>query len=83
MVGRILIFSAIYTTSVDIDHLNKNKSAEDMLPDTPGLYDKYVDWGIISEDQQSGGLLTNFKSWCSLRIHVIMSQTQCVEYGLK
>jgi len=52
---------SIYTTSVDIDHLNRNKSAEDKLPDVPGLYDKYVDWGVISEGQKSGGLLTNFK----------------------
>ncbi len=52
---------SIYTTSVDIDHLNKNKSGDKILPDTPGLYDKYVDWGVISQDQKSGGLLTNFK----------------------
>jgi len=52
---------SIYTTSVDVDHLNKNKDAGDMLPDIPGLYDKYVDWGVIPESQKSGGLLTNFK----------------------
>lgn len=51
----------IYTNSVDIDHLNKGKSENDMLPDTLGLYDKYVDWGIIPENQAKGGLLTNFK----------------------
>ncbi len=51
----------IYTNSVDIEHLNKNKDAEDMLPDTPGLYDKYVDWGVIPTDQATGGFLTNFK----------------------
>lgn len=52
---------SIYTTSVDIEHLNKNKDAEDMLPDIDGLYDKYVKWGVIPESQVSGGLLTNFK----------------------
>jgi len=52
---------SIYTTSVDIEHLNKGKSDEDKLPDIPGLYDKYVDWGVIPENQASGGLLTNFK----------------------
>ena len=44
-------FFHIYTNSVDINHLNKNKSDEDKLPDIPGLYDKYVDWGIINENQ--------------------------------
>ena len=52
---------SIYTTSVDIEHLNKGKSEGDMLPDTLGLYDKYVEWGIIPESEASGGLLTNFK----------------------
>ncbi len=52
---------SIYTTSVDIEHLNKGKSDEDKLPDIPVLYDKYVDWGVIPENQASGGLLTNFK----------------------
>ncbi len=54
-------FFHIYTTSVDIEHLNKNKSDEDKLPDVPGLYDEYVNWGVISEDQKNGGMLTNIK----------------------
>lgn len=54
-------FFHIYTTSVDIEHLNKNKSDEDMLPDVPGLYDNYVNWGIIPESQKNGGMLTNIK----------------------
>jgi|FLOH01.1.fsa_nt_gi hypothetical protein len=54
-------FFHIYTNSVDIDHLNKNKSEGDKLPDIPGLYDKYVDWGIIPQNQALGGMLTNFK----------------------
>ena len=52
---------SIYTNSVDIEHLNKNKEDADKLPEIPGLYDKYVDWGIIPESQKNGGLLTNFK----------------------
>ncbi len=51
----------IYTAPVDIEHLNNGKSDSDKLPDVAGLYDKYVSWGIISESQKSGGLLTNFK----------------------
>lgn len=54
-------FFHIYTNSVDIDHLNKNKSEGDKLPDIPGLYDKYVDWGVIPQNQALGGMLTNFK----------------------
>ncbi|MAE08285.1 MAG: hypothetical protein CL661_05945 [Bacteroidetes bacterium] len=54
-------FFHIYTNSVDIKHLNKNKSEGDKLPDIPGLYDKYVEWGIIPENQALGGMLTNFK----------------------
>lgn len=41
--------------SVDIDALNKGKDDEDKLPDVPGLYDSYVDWGIISEEEKDGG----------------------------
>jgi hypothetical protein len=41
--------------SVDIDRLNKNKDEEDMLPDTAGLYDEYVDWGIIPDNAATGG----------------------------
>jgi outer membrane protein assembly factor BamA len=52
---------SIYTNSVDVEHLNKNKKDEDKLPEIPGLYDKYVDWGIINKEQANGGLLTNFK----------------------
>ncbi len=52
---------SIYTNSVDVEHLNKNKKEEDKLPDIPGLYDKYVDWGIIDPEEATGGLLTNFK----------------------
>lgn len=54
-------FFSIYSNSVDIDRLNKNKDVADELPDVPGLYDKYVDWGIIEDNQKRGGMLTNIK----------------------
>jgi len=55
------VFS-IYTNNVDIDHLNKNKSDSDKLPSADSsLYYKYVDWGVISDDQKRGGILTNIK----------------------
>ncbi len=44
---------------VDIDALNEGQSDEDKLPAVDGLYDKYVQWGIIPTDQADGGT-TNF-----------------------
>jgi len=41
--------------SVDIDRLNKGKDEADMLPDVNGLYDNYVEWGVIPEEQAEGG----------------------------
>jgi hypothetical protein len=43
------------TGTVDIDRLNKGKDEDKILPDTITLYDQYVDWGIISEDEKDGG----------------------------
>ncbi|PKP00638.1 MAG: hypothetical protein CVU14_07385 [Bacteroidetes bacterium HGW-Bacteroidetes-9] len=40
---------------VDIDKLNKGKDEEDKLPEVDGLYDKYVNWGIIPEKEADGG----------------------------
>jgi len=54
-------FFHIYTNSVDVDQLNKGKSDDKKLPDVPGLYDKYVGWGIIPTSQAKGGFLTNLK----------------------
>lgn len=41
--------------TVDVDRLNKGKNDEDKLPDTTTLYDQYVDWGLINEDEKNGG----------------------------
>ncbi|GJM63633.1 membrane protein [Persicobacter diffluens] len=43
---------------VDIDKLNKGKSADELIPshdDQPGLFQKYQEWGIISDEEASGG----------------------------
>jgi len=48
--------------TVDIDRLNKGKDIEDQLPDTALLYDKYVEWGLIPEDQADGGKTTLLKA---------------------
>ncbi len=42
--------------SVDIEMLNHNKEADEMLPDIPTLYDHYVQWGLIGNGEKSGGL---------------------------
>ena len=41
--------------NVDVDMLNKGKDAEDQLPDTVGLYEKYVLWDIIPHNEANGG----------------------------
>ncbi len=47
---------------VDIEALNKGKKEEDLLPtNVPGLFDKYVDWGIISEEEKKGGWTNHLK----------------------
>ncbi|MEN8225660.1 MAG: BamA/TamA family outer membrane protein [Bacteroidota bacterium] len=45
----------IQTASVDIDNINKGKKESKQLPDTTLLYDNYVDWGLIAEDEKDGG----------------------------
>ena len=42
--------------SVDIKKLNKGKSEEDKLPEnTLLLYDKFVEWGAIKDNEKDGG----------------------------
>lgn len=53
-IGGIGIFS-VKINSVDIDMLNKGQKPENELPDTASLYDKYVEWGIIEEEEKNGG----------------------------
>jgi hypothetical protein len=51
--------------SVDIDRLNRGRKDDNLLPplsEQPGLYDKYVEWGLIPEDEASGGSLTLLKA---------------------
>jgi len=52
-------------SSVDIDRLNKNKDPEDMLPSVesqPGLYEKYKEWNIISQQEADGGFVPELKA---------------------
>lgn len=43
------------TGSVDLDKLNRNKDADEALPDTATLYDRYVQWGLIKDNEKAGG----------------------------
>lgn len=45
-----------HISTVDINNLNKGKSGSDILPDTALLYDKYIDWQIIPQDEKNGGV---------------------------
>nr|WP_320021687.1 BamA/TamA family outer membrane protein [uncultured Draconibacterium sp.] len=50
---------------VDIDKLNKNKDEADLLPphsEEPGLYEKYREWGIISDEDADGGFVPTVKA---------------------
>lgn len=47
--------------SVDIERLNKGKKDADKLPDLPGLYDKYVEWGVIKANEKDGGWANHLK----------------------
>lgn len=47
--------------TVDIDKLNKGKNDDEKLPDIDLLYDKYVDWGIISDKEKDGGSIYSAK----------------------
>lgn len=49
-------------SSVNLDKLNKGKEGDDVLPDVDGLYEKYQDWGIISEEEADGGFVPTFKA---------------------
>jgi len=46
---------------VNIEALNEGKEGEDILPDVPGLFDKYVEWGIISDKEKNGGWTNHLK----------------------
>ena len=51
----------IKVAPVDLALLNKGKT-DKLLPDTPGLYDKYVSWGIIPQSEKNGGAFTVLKA---------------------
>ncbi len=50
-----LVYFDFSIGSVDTDRLNKNKDDDDKLPAIDGLYDKYIDWGLIRSEEAKGG----------------------------
>lgn len=64
-------FYKIWQSTLDIDRLNKGKSADKQLPDTAVLYDQYTDngnftslvpsWQIIPKSEVDGGFFTAVK----------------------
>ena len=53
------------SASVDVDKLNKGKSVADKLPAVslqPGLYEKYIQWGLISAQEANGGFVPELKA---------------------
>jgi len=51
--------------SVDLEKLNKGKEGDDLLPEVPGMYDRYVDWGLIEEGESEGGWVNYLKAGVS------------------
>jgi hypothetical protein len=46
--------------SVDIDKLNEGQET-DLLPDTDLLYDKYISWNVIPQEEATGGVINYLK----------------------
>jgi outer membrane protein assembly factor BamA len=57
-----ITYNNVKIGSLDLATLNKDKEANEMLPDTATLYDKYVKWGVISADQKNGGITTTINA---------------------
>ncbi len=49
-------------SEVNLEKLNKGKKPEDQLPDVPGLYEYYIDWGIFTPEEADGGLINTIKA---------------------
>ena len=47
---------------VNLDKLNDGKEGADILPDVPGLFQKYQDMGIVSAEEADGGFVPTFKA---------------------
>ncbi len=53
------------TSSVDVERLNKGQDENDKLPspvDEPGLFEKYIAWGLIPQSEIKGGSFIGLKA---------------------
>lgn len=50
------------TGTVDINRLNQGRDEEDKLPDTALLYDRYVQYGLISDQEKEGNTTVFLKT---------------------
>jgi len=48
-------FFNFQTATVDINRINKGKKEENKLPDTALLFDQYIKYGLIGQDEKTGG----------------------------
>jgi hypothetical protein len=48
--------------SVDVEKLNKGQEGDDLLPEVDGLYDKYRQWGFITDEEADGGFVPELKA---------------------
>ena len=61
-VGGIGLYNFKIDT-VDVNNLNKGQSADKKLPFVDGgLFQKYVDWGLINSTERNGGFVTYLKA---------------------
>ena len=47
---------------VDLEKLNKGKEGDDILPDIPGLFERYRHWDIIPAEEADGGFVPAIKT---------------------
>lgn len=57
-----LAFFNVKIGEVNLEKLNKGLEGNDILPDVPGLYEKYVEWGLIPEKEKEGGRILTLKT---------------------
>ena len=58
----ILGFTFFDTKVSTVDTARLNRGNSNPLPETALLYDKYVDWGIIKEEEKDGNITTYLKA---------------------
>ncbi len=55
-------FFGVQTGPVNVEQLNEGLREDDQLPDVPGIYEEYVEMGLIPGDLSEGGQTTFFKA---------------------